>query len=141
MKRKLVSLAAAVLMTAGLTLTLPILPGCASSGTVEAGSESFVVEAEKDIRTAFNVVDAFLQWEAANRSLAGADVTRVADQLRSQFPGYLASARDTLRTYKTNRTPENRASLSTWLATINTAMLQAVQHMPAPAASAAYNVK
>jgi len=140
--KKLTSIALSVLLPllAFVAITIPTVPltGCQSTG-VAAGSEAFVVEAEKDLRTSFSVVDAFLQWEASNRAIAGKDVTKVADTLRVEFPKALASARETLRVYKSNRTPENRGNLATWLATVNEAMLQSIKYMPASTATAAYN--
>lgn len=132
---------ATFVLIAGIALTgavgVSVLSGC-SSTQMAPGQDAFVVEAEKDLRTAFHVVDGFLAWEAANRLTAGHDVTTLADDLRIQFPAYLQSAQDVLRAYKRNRTPEGRASVTTWLETVNAAMLAAVRHLPAPEANAAY---
>lgn len=130
---------AAMLYFAAVSLVCLILPpitGC-SSTQVAAGHDPFVVEAEKDLRSAFHVVDDFLAWEHANRRTLSPAVTSFADDLRIQFPAYLQSAEDTLRTYKRNRTPENKASLSTWLATVQAAMAQAITFLPPPEAAAA----
>lgn len=128
-------------LIAGIALSgavgVSVLSGC-SSTQVAPGQDAFVVEAEKDLRTAFHVVDGFLAWEAANRSTAGQEVTALADDLRVQFPAYLQSARDVLRAFKRNRTPEGRASVATWLDTVHAAMLAALRHLPAPEANAAY---
>ena len=97
-----------------------------------------VVEAEKDIRTAFHLVDGFLSWEAANRTTAGPSVTAIADDLRESFPSALQSAQDTLRAYKRHRTPEGRADVTAWLATVNAAMLAALRHLPPPQTAEAY---
>lgn len=80
----------------------------------------------------------FLAWEHANRATVGPEVTALADDLRVQFPAYLQSAGAVLKAYKLNRTPEGKASLTTWLATINAAVLQAVKHLPTDNADAAY---
>jgi hypothetical protein len=134
------------LVSVTLTCVLLLLPlgagvgltGCASSGQVAEGQEAFVVEAEKDLRTAFHVVDGFLAWEAANRAAVGAEVTALADDLRVRFPVYLQSAEDVLRTYKRTRDADGRASVRTWLTTVNSAMLAALRHLPPPQANAAY---
>lgn len=114
------------------------LTGC-SSTQVAAGSEAWVVESEKDLRSAFYVVDEFLRWEHANRATAGADVTKLADTLRREFPGKHASAEAVLRTYKRTRTPEARADASTWVATVNAAMIEALRHLPPAEATKAFN--
>lgn len=112
--------------------------GCASNQTAP-GSEAFVVEAEKDLRTAFHVVDGFLRWELANRGgAASPDVTKIADTLRVEFPGKLASAEKVLRAYKANRDPNGKADLMAWVNTLTTAMLEAVKHLPTKEAEAAY---
>ena len=120
-----------------LSVTTGGLTGCASS-QVAPGSEAFVVESEKDLRSAFYVVDGFLEWELANRPQAGKDVTAVADDLRAHFPGYLKSAEEVLRTYKANRTADNKAALGTWVATLNAAMIQSLKYLPQATANAAY---
>lgn len=120
---------------AALTLAVLVV-GCSS---IAPGNDPFVVEAEKDLRTAFHVVDSFLAWEHANRATVGSDATKTADHLRRQFPGYLASAKTVLESYKANKDPGTRGSLETWLTTINTAMLQALAHLPSETAAKAYN--
>lgn len=123
--KHVVTLCLALQAITGLIITA----GC-SSTQVAPGHDAFVVEAEKDIRTAFHVVDAFLQWEERNRPVVGEEVTNLADDLRVQFPAYLASAQDVLRAYKRSRTPEGRADVVTWLQTVQSAMLAAVRHLP-----------
>jgi hypothetical protein len=113
-----------------------ITTGC-STTEVAPGHDAFVVEAEKDLRTAFHVVDAFLSWEERNRPVVGEEVTNLADDLRVQFPAYLASAQDVLRTYKRSRTPEGRGDVVTWLQTVQSAMLAAVRHLPPPVTDSA----
>ncbi len=121
----------------GLLVQVTGAVGCATSSSVRPVHDAFVVEAERDLKSAFYVVDAFLLWEERNRHTAGPAVTAIADDLRIQFPAYLTSAQDVLRTYKRTRTPEGRADLATWLQTVQAAMLQAVKHMPAQDADAA----
>lgn len=141
MKQRIARLAMVFLalsLTVGLTFTAcGVLTGCASNSVAE-GHDPFVVEAEKDIRTAFHVVDGFLAWENTNRAVAGPEVTAFADTLRLSFPDYLTSAQSVLRAYKENRTAEGRASVMTWLETLNAAMLRAVQHLPEKDAKVAY---
>lgn len=129
----------AVTLALSALVTVPVITGtgCASS-QVDPGSEAFVVEAEKDIRTSFKIVDAFLQWEHLNRTTAGPDVTAAADKLRVDFPKWHASAQTVLRAYKTARTPESRGDVTTWLNTLTTAMLEAVKYLPPAEASKAY---
>lgn len=132
MKKRLSSIGGLLIACLALVVAVPItgtITGCQSS-QVAAGSDAFVVEAEKDIRTAFHLVDGFLLWESQNRATAGPEVTQAADMLRVNFPAWHRSAQKVLRTYKAARTPEAKADLSTWLATINSAMLQAVKYLP-----------
>lgn len=130
----LLAMTAYALFFVGTVAAVVTATGCSTTAT---SGDPFVVEAEKDLRTAFNVVDSFLEWEANNRATAGSDVTAAADTIRTTFPAAYKSAWDTLTTYKQNRDPAGRANLATWLQTINAAMLNAVRAMPQAQASSA----
>jgi hypothetical protein len=132
-----VALASALVVAAVVaTVAVPsILTGCQTNG----GGDQFVIEAEKDLRSTFHIVDAFLEYEASNRRTVGPDVTAVADAMRRDFPPAYKAARDSLRAYKENRDPQGRANVSTWLKTLNAAMLSALRALPQQEAAAALN--
>lgn len=137
-KPKLLGLLVAAGLAVAALAPVTTITGCTTSSQVEPGHDAYVIEVEKDLRTAFNVVDAFLQWEHLNRATAGRDVTAAADALRVNFPKSYASAQNVLRTYKRTRTPEAKADMATWVATINAALIEAVKNLPAAEASKAF---
>lgn len=95
------------------------LTGCQTpTGQTQSSGDPIVVNAEKTIAIAFDVVDAFLLWEYTNRAAVSPDVRQVADRLREKGPDAFRNARSVLRAYKTNRSPEQKALLDTWLATV-----------------------
>ena len=77
------------------------------------------MNSEKTIGIAFDAVDAFLRWEHAHRRAVPSEVTKAADAIRKDAPDAFRNARSVLRAYKENRTPEQKALLDTWLATVN----------------------
>lgn len=110
-------------------VTCLLFAGCFARQVAD-GHDPFVVEAEADLRTAFHVVDGFLAWEQANRAGLSPEVTALANQLRRDFPGYLDSAERVLATYKRARDPASKVQVNTWLVTVNSAMLAALEHLP-----------
>jgi len=113
-----------------LVCTLCVL--CGSCASVSPGNDPLVVNAERTAKLAFNTVDAFLEWEYINRSLIGQDVTDTADSLREFFPENYATLRNLTKAYKLNRTAENRASLTTALRVVQTALNEALKYLPPP---------
>lgn len=98
---------------------LALLTGCKSTGSpLIASGDPVVVNSEKAIAIAFDAVDSFLRWEYANRHAVPSEVTKAADALRREAPDAFRNARSVLRSYKTNRTPEQKALLDTWLNTV-----------------------
>jgi len=100
-----------------------LLAGCATKGTVAEGSEVFVVNAEQTQQMAFEAVNAFLQFEQANRDALWAvdhGIKQAADELRRTFPAANESAVNALGAYKHNRTVEGRADVNTALAVLET---------------------
>lgn len=100
--------------------------GCAS---VAPDNDPVVVRAEQTTALAFETIDAFLDWEHANRTVADADVTAAADKLRVEAPKWLRAARSATKAYKANRTDENKATLVTAIAVLESAMREAQQHL------------
>ncbi len=84
-----------------------------------AGNDAIVVNSERAIAISFETVDAFLRWEHANRHAVPSDVTKAADSIREHAPDAFRNARAVLRAYKTNRTPEQKALLDRYIATVN----------------------
>lgn len=90
--------------------------GCAPSGVVTG--DPVVVNSERAIATAFDAVDGFLRWEHSNPAVVTPRVHAVAQKLRAEAPDAFRNAHAVLRAYKQNRTPEQKALLDTWLATL-----------------------
>jgi len=91
--------------------------GCAPAGAVTG--DPVVINSERAIGIAWDTVDGFLRWEHANRGAVPPQVHSVAQKLRSDAPDAFRNARAVLRAYKTNRSPEQKALLDTWLATLS----------------------
>ena len=91
--------------------------GCAPAGAVTG--DPVVVNSERAIGIAFDTVDGFLRWEHANRGVVPPKVHAVAQSLRRDAPDAFRNAKAVLRAYKSNRSPEQKALLDTWIATIS----------------------
>lgn len=91
--------------------------GCAPAGAVSG--DPVVVNSERAIGIAFDTVNGFLRWEHQNRAAIPPKVHAVAQKLRAEAPDSFRNARAVLRAYKSNRTPEQKALLDTWLATLS----------------------
>lgn len=118
-----------VMFAAPPAALLTLGTGCAS---VAEGHDPIVVNAERVSASAFDLIDSFLQYEAANRELlwrTDQGIKRVADQLRDQAPGAIKTLRNATKAYKANKTPENKANLATWLATVNSLLADASANM------------
>ena len=115
MKRYLASIliGAALLGAPSIILTT----GCAPSGVIQG--DPVVVNAEKAIEASSKAVDAFLKWEREQQPASPPAVHAIAQDIRRKYPDAFRNARAVLRAYKENRTPEQRALLDTWLATIS----------------------
>jgi len=91
--------------------------GCAPAGAVTG--DPVVINSERAIGIAFDTVDGFLRWEKANRGSVPPKVHTAAQSLRRDAPDAFRNARAVLRAYKSSRSPEQKALLETWLATIS----------------------
>lgn len=114
MKRLLSFLTCFLLVASPFTI---LNTGCAPAGAVSG--DPVVVNSERAIGIAFDTVDAFLRWEHQNRSAIPPKVHTVAQKLRAEAPDSFRNARAVLRAYKSNRTPEQKALLDTWLAALS----------------------
>lgn len=97
---------------------LALVTGCKTISSPFIAGDLVVVNSEKAIAIAFDSVDTFLRWEYAHRHAVPSDVTKAADALRRKAPDAFRNARSVLRAYKTNRSPEQRALVETYLATV-----------------------
>jgi hypothetical protein len=97
----------------------PALIGCRLSPAASVTGDPVAVNSEKTIAIARDTIDAFLKWEKENRSFVSPDVHAAAQAIRAKAPDQFRNARAVLRAYKTNRTPEQKALLDTWLATLS----------------------
>ena len=111
-------------LRAGVTKSGPtaLLAACLALGatgcaTPQAGQDVLVIRAEQLYGNAFTTCDEFLKWERANESVAGAEVHAYAEGLRKHGPDSFRALRNATKAYKYNRTPENKATLETWMAT------------------------
>lgn len=122
---KLKTQVAAVMMALAVC-TLPIasvaLVGCTGGcAALAPGADPIVVRAEQTAAFAFEAMDLFLKMEENNREAlrqAAPEVEKVANRVRVDGKSALVSLRDATKAYKTNRTPENKANLDTWMAVV-----------------------
>jgi hypothetical protein len=102
--------------------------GCAA---LQPGADPVAVRSEQTVATAFNVFDAFLKLDDANREMAKAKLPAVhafAEKLRTpvvdngqQVPfgiSLILSANRTRLAYKANRSADNQASMSAALSAL-----------------------
>jgi hypothetical protein len=116
MKRTLSLFLCAALTSCALA---PTLTGCKAPTTAAVTGDPVVVNSEKTIAIAFETIDTFLKWEKANQGAVSPDVHAAAQAIRAKAPDQFRNARAVLRAYKSNRTPEQKALLDTWLATLS----------------------
>jgi hypothetical protein len=110
------------------------IAGCA---TVQPGSQSAEVQAERTLTIALASIDSFLRFEAAHRSDLPASVAAIAIAVRRDAPRALTSANVTRMAYKSNRSG-GEASLWTALAVVESLVGQVRVWLPqTPAGSSA----
>lgn len=122
-------------------LAVVTFAGCAS---LEPSADAVAVRAEQTVATAFNVFDAFLNLEHANRDLVKAKAPAIhafAERLRApvtvdgqQVPwgiSLIQSANRTRLAYKANRTPDNQASMAAGLSALARAANETAAQMKA----------
>lgn len=108
-------------------MALCLLVGCS---TIAPGNDPVVVRAEQATTSAFDVVDAFLLWE--HNHPVPDNIHAFAEKLRTEAPGWFATARALTKAYKANRTPEKKAALGTALAVLETAVREATHYLARP---------
>lgn len=129
---KLKSLLAAGILCLCLAPIAVITPGCALFGTVAEGHDKLIVNAERTAKLSFAMVDGFLEYEEANRPIVPPQMTRTADELRTQFPPAYTAFRNATKLYKFNRTADNKANLNTALVPVQTMLESASGYLPPP---------
>lgn len=110
-----------------LLIALPALfvSGCAS---ILPGHDPIVVNAERTIGVALDTFDVFLKLEYDNHeALKGVSpaIYESAQYIRKNGKRWIKSATDLTRTYKRNRSPENKVSLITAISVLQSAVREA----------------
>jgi hypothetical protein len=118
-----------------LAVVALLLSACVS---LQPGADPVVVNAEKTAALAKDTFDTFLKLDRENEAVfrqIGAHA--LAETLRhrespTQPPNgirWIQTLRSVTKTYKQNRTAENRASVDTWLKTVSDALKQTTQYI------------
>lgn len=129
-------LAPRIFLSVALALGPFAITGCQTTATTQTpgtparGPSAIVVEAERDLRIAFHVVDAFLEWEFNNRQLVSKDVQTLAANLRENFPAIYAGATAAVRGYKRTHAVADNDRLTTALAALNQTAVAAMRLLP-----------
>lgn len=104
---------------AGISTVIVQSTGCAM---VQPGNSALVVRAEQTAKISFTLIDGFLAYEKAHRDellKLSPDIKKSADALRVEAPKAIEALRVATKAYKSNRTPANEVTLSTWLAVVD----------------------
>ena len=122
-----------------LCLLLPaaLFVACA---TVQPGSQSAEVQAERTLTISLAALDSFLRFESAHRAELPPSVAVIAAAVRRDAPRALTSANTTRMAYKSNRSG-GEASLWTALAVVDSLVGQVRVWLPPTTASAAEKVR
>lgn len=111
--------------TAPLIIVLALFLGACA--TILPGNDPVLVNAERTTSLAFTTFDAFFALERSQEVYVKDKMPSAhafANQLRGNAPKYLATARAETEAYRLNRTEENKASLNTAIAILQTALSQ-----------------
>lgn len=103
--------------------------GCKS---IRPGHDPVVVNAERSVAIALDTFDLFLKLEFDNRERLkqiSPDIFTVAEKFRREAPQWIASANNTIRAYKKNRTPEGKVSLMTAVAVLESALRESQNYI------------
>lgn len=99
-----------------LVLALLVLASCAH---LRPDADPVLVRAEQALTVSFETVDALLRLEHDNQAAMTALVPgahQVAEDIRVKGPASFRALEAAISAYRANRTPDNKASLLTWLA-------------------------
>lgn len=94
-------------------------------------SDSVLYEADNTIKTAHDVLQDFVTWEANYRSVLAQwpEIRKAADVIYREGPGWFMSALAVRDAYKANPTSDNKTKLQTAIDVIHVAIAQASQYM------------
>jgi len=124
-------------MKTNLLLICAVLTfGLAGCATVQPGSQSAEVQAERSLIVSLAAIDGFLRFESAHRSELPPTVAAIGSAVRRDAPKALQSSNTTRMAYKANRSG-GEASLWTALAVVDSLVGQVRVWLPPTTASAA----
>ncbi len=101
-----------------LLLPLMLFGGCA---TINPGADPVVVNAERTIEIARVTLDSFVRFEFNQRAKCPKEVQDAAEAIRKNAPEWFNRALRFKQAYKLNRNAENKATLLTAVAVLQTA--------------------
>ncbi len=103
--------------------------GCA----INPKADKIAVSAEAATNTSWDVLDAFVHLEYNHRAQLeqyfGPSVHKAANEIRKHGRQAVSEALDLVEVYQANRTPENKANLTTGLAVVRKLTTQAIYYM------------
>lgn len=94
-----------------------LLVGCGHLDA-DADADPVAVRAEQTISSSYNIANALVRWEEANRDQLSDDVSAAADTVRADFPPAHRAALDALQAYKADRSVYAKDQLLRWLSTL-----------------------
>ena len=101
-----------------------LFAGC-SGFTVAPGADPVVVHAEQSLATSRDILDSFVQYDYSHRKSIPENVHTMAEAIRRGAPAKYRAAIAILDAYKANRSPENKASLDSYMAALEALAAQA----------------
>lgn len=134
MKRQLLRIIVAALIVSGAWSIAPVtFTGCKQlPSTSSETSDQVILRAEQAAQTARLTFDTFVHLERDNEALlkqVNPAIHQYANTIRRNGLNWVDSLRAATKAFKLNRTPENQASINTWLATLTTATTQVNQYI------------
>lgn len=110
-----------------LAITLLLLPllltGCFA--TLDKNADPVVVNAERTMEVARVTLDAFVRFEFKHRAKCPQEVQDAAERIRKEAPEWFNRAMRFKLAYKQNRNADNKATLMTAVAILQTAASEA----------------
>jgi hypothetical protein len=131
---KIRSLFGAVILAVIIPLTyiapVGIVAGC-SSGCANLHGDPVLIRAEQTLAIGKSVTDTFVNYEDAHNKNGelGQAVRTAADNVRQDAPGWINTAQALVDAYRANRTIDNKASLLTALAVLQTGIDETTKHL------------
>lgn len=114
-----------MLTLAALSVALLLLTAGCSGFTVAPGADPVVVHAEQSLSVSRDALDAFVQYDYAHRKDVPANVHAAAEAIRREAPAKFRAAAAILDAYQANRSPENLATLNTYVSALEELAKQA----------------